>query len=268
MNWFDPKDRSKPVIDPRRKIESKYPDMEIPALPPKAVVFCLGRGLPVLKESYPCFPIMEKLPGFITHSEVLGIEGKPDICFLHGGYAAPQIACTVETLHVLGVKEVNLIGLCGGFDERLAVGDIVLPEKIWSEEGTSLHYLEAPGFAMVTPAGSFEEIASFFREKGYPVLCEPTVTTDAVYRQTFQKEQFWREKGCVAVDMEASALVNLCNLRGIKNTVILMVSDRHPIREEDSGWSWGGADFAELTRKFILDSIDLAIDSYWRKENG
>ncbi|MBQ7059710.1 MAG: hypothetical protein IJM83_10505 [Firmicutes bacterium] len=147
MNWFDPKDRSKPVIDPRRQIESKYPDMEI-------------------------------------------------------------------------------------------------------------------------PAGSFEEIASFFREKGYPVLCEPTVTTDAVYRQTFQKEQFWREKGCVAVDMEASALVNLCNLRGIKNTVVLMISDRHPIREEDSGWSWGGADFAEITRKFILDSIEFSIDTERRNGNG
>ena len=260
--WFDPEDQSKPVIDPPSQIADKYPDMEIPVLPPRAVVFCLGRGLPILKEHYSCYSIMEKLPGFITHSEVLGIKGTPGICFLHGGYAAPQIACTIETLHVLGVKDICLIGLCGGFDERLSVGDVVLPGKIWSEEGTSRHYMESPGFAEVTPSDSFRGIFAFFREKGYQVFCEPTVTTDAVYRQTFEKEASWRGKGCVAVDMEASAFVNLCNIHGIKNTVILMVSDRHPIREEDSDWHWGTTGFGELTTKFILDTI-----AYLEEEN-
>ena len=83
MTWYDHADRTKPVIDPRTQIASKYPDMEIPELPPRAVVFCLGKGLPVLKEHFPCHPIMEKLPGFITHSEVLGIEGVSGLCFLH-----------------------------------------------------------------------------------------------------------------------------------------------------------------------------------------
>ena len=127
MGWYDPDDRTKPVIDPRTQIASKYPEMEIPELPPRAVVFCLGKGLPVLKEHFPCTPVMEKLPGIITHSEVLGIEGVPGLCFLHGGYASPQIACTVETLHVLGVKEVFLVGLCGGFAGHLSVGDLLLP---------------------------------------------------------------------------------------------------------------------------------------------
>ena len=133
MSWYDP---GKPILDPAKQIESKYPGMKIPVLPARAVVFCLGKGLPVLKEHYPCPQLMEKLPGFITHSEVLGIDGFPGVCFLHGGYAAPQIACTVETLHVLGVKEVFLVGLCGGFAAHLSVGDIILPDKVWSEEGT------------------------------------------------------------------------------------------------------------------------------------
>ena len=75
MTWYDHEDRTKPVIDPRTQIASKYPDMKIPELPSRAVVFCLGKGLSVLKEHFPCRPVMEKLPGFITHSEVLGIEG-------------------------------------------------------------------------------------------------------------------------------------------------------------------------------------------------
>ena len=258
MTWYDHEDRTKPVIDPRTQIASKYPDMEIPELPPRAVVFCLGKGLPVLKEHFPCHPIMEKLPGFITHSEVLGIEGVSGLCFLHGGYASPQIACTIETLHVLGVKEVYLVGLCGGFAGHLSVGDILLPERIRSEEGTSLHYLDNPAFANVTPPCPLDRIGSYFLGKGYRVFRDATVTTDAVYRQTYHKEQLWRDMGCAAVDMEASAFVNVSNLRGMKNAVILMVSDRHPSGPEDPGWQWGTPDFAGLCERYILDCVEWA----------
>lgn len=257
MKWYDRNDHSEPVLSPRKQIASKYPDMEIPVLPARAVVFCLGKGMAVLKEHYACFPIMEKLPGFITHSEVAGAEGIADTCFLHGGYAAPQITCTVETLHVLGVKEVFLVGLCGGFGGELSVGDVMIPEKIWSEEGTSLHYLEEPGFAQVTPPPSAEGLDAFFRGKGYRVFRDATVTTDAVYRQTYRKEQLWRELGCAAVDMEASALVNICNLRGIRNSVILMVSDRHPLNAGSAAWAWGGPDFGAQCERFILDCVEL-----------
>ncbi len=34
----------------------------------------------------------------------------------------------------------------------------------------------------------------------------PIVSTDAVYRQTFYKENLWRDKGAVGVDMETAAL--------------------------------------------------------------
>ena len=261
MSWYDP---GKPVISPGKQIESKYPGMEVPVLPARAVVFCLGKGMPVLKEHFPCRQLMEKLPGFITHSEVLGIDGIPGVCFLHGGYASPQIACTVETLRVLGVKEVFLVGLCGAFAGHLSVGDVILPGKIWSEEGTSRHYLEDPGFAQVTPSSSFETLASFFEEKGFRVFREPTVTTDAVYRQTYGKEQFWRDKGCVAVDMEASALVNLCNLHGMRNAVVLMVSDRHPLSEDNPSWQWGNADYGELLNRYILEAVSFSISDQRR----
>ena len=255
MPWYDPEDHSMPVISPPEQIRSKYPNMRIPVLPARAVVFCMGRGLTVLKELYSCEQIMEKLPGFITHSEVLGVKDVSGVCFLHGGYGAPQVACTIETLHVLGVKEVILAGLCGGFDEELSVGDILLPGKILSEEGTSLHYRETPGFAEVSPSIAFGRMEPFRRDKGYRVWHKDTVTTDAVYRQTILKEKAWRDMGCAAVDMEASALVNICNLYGIRNMVVLMVSDQHPLSEDDPEWKWGCTNFPELRERFIRDCI-------------
>ena len=64
--------------------------------------------------------------------------------------------------------------------------------------------------------------------------------------------------GCAAVDMEASAFVNVSNLRGMKNAVILMVSDRHPSSPEDPGWQWGTPDFAGLCERYILDCVEWA----------
>ena len=43
--------------------------------------------------------------------------------------------------------------------------------------------------------------------KTLPVKALDTVTTDAVYRQTMNKEAAWRARGCAGVDMEAAALL-------------------------------------------------------------
>ena len=51
MSWYTP---GEPILSPGKQIESKYPGMKIPVLPARAVVFCLGKGMPVLKEHYSC----------------------------------------------------------------------------------------------------------------------------------------------------------------------------------------------------------------------
>ena len=111
MRWFYLQDHSAPVIHPEKHAQSKYPGQPLPALPRQAVVFCLGKGLPLLQERFAPSLALDQLPGFITHSPVYQVEGAPHTCFLHGGYGAPQAACTVETLHALGVRELLLVCL-------------------------------------------------------------------------------------------------------------------------------------------------------------
>lgn len=257
MNWFSPQDHSAPVIQPGKHIQSKYPDTEMPDLPQRAVVFCLGKGLPVLRERFKASQTMEQLPGFITHSPVYQVEGCPQACFLHGGYGAPQAACTVETLHALGVKSLLLVGLCGGFASELSVGEVLLPERLWSEEGTSFHYRQEEGF-VEAPSLQGENLGKYLEKGGFSVRRLPTVTTDAPYRQTFEKEERWRELGCAAVDMEASAVAAVCAYYGMECTVALMVSDKHPLREEDPPWKWGSQSFSESRDRFIAQCAAFA----------
>lgn len=258
LGWFDPMDQTSPVIEPGAHIQSKYPGMEMPTLPENAVVFCLGKGMAVVEGRFSVQTRMEKLPGFITHSKVDMVTGHAGVCFLHGGYGAPQAACTVETLHALGVKELLLVGLCGGFHPSLQVGDVVIPQKIWSEEGTSLHYREKTGFVEL-PSPRVRELTSHFAKAGFSVENLPTVTTDAVYRQTYQKEALWRELGCAGVDMEASAVGAVCAYYGMSCTVALLVSDKHPQTPEEPSWKWGSDRYGQQLEQYIAGCVEFAL---------
>lgn len=250
-NWYFPEDKTAPVFTAANHIRRKYPEGQAPQLPPRAVCLYLGRGLPVLRERFATEPLLEELVGFITHTPVLTVPGHEGVCFLHGGYGAPQAVTTAESIHALGVKEVLVVGLCGAFAEDVQVGDVIMPAKILSEEGTSLHYQEAPGFAKLNRPGSPHPLEDHLRGKGFRVINKNTVTTDAPYRQTFHKEALWREQGCVGVDMEASAVVSLCNYYKMKCTVALMASDKHPAHEGDKPWKWGSTDYNARRDDFI-----------------
>lgn len=258
-NWFFPQDATAPVFTAYNHIRRKYDEGAMPKLPPRAVVFCLGRGLPVLQERFPTETFIEELQGFITHTPVLKVQGHQEVCFLHGGYGAPQAVTTAESLYAMGTREILLVGLCGVFVSEIQVGDVVIPQKILSEEGTSLHYEEEPGFAHLSRPQSPQPLESFLRQKGFTVAQRDTVTTDAPYRQTFHKEALWRDQGCVGVDMEASAVVNLCNYYGMKSTIALMASDKHPIHEGDAPWKWGSENYRERRDDFIAACIEYSL---------
>ena len=63
MHWFSPQDHSAPVIHPEKHAQSKYPGQPLPALPRQAVVFCLGKGLPLLQERFAPSLALDQLPG-------------------------------------------------------------------------------------------------------------------------------------------------------------------------------------------------------------
>ena len=231
--WKFEDDRTAVVITAREHVACGHNgEGNCPALvlPETAILFYMHSGPQYLQEHYPCTLLTEKLPRFLQGGPVWKLDEK--ICFLDGGRGAPQAVDTIETLAVLGVKRVVTVGMCGGFSEQAAVGDILVPDKAFVEEGTSLHYYEQIDFARPDEQ-LFEQLKKI---PGAKVL--PIVTTDAVYRQTFYKEQLWREKGAVAVDMETSALWSVGKFLGLQVASVLVISDRHPLREGDPTWEW------------------------------
>lgn len=137
--WKFEDDQTATVLTAREHVTCGH-NGPVVSLPETAILFYMHSGPQYLQEHYPCTLLTEKLPRFLQGGPVWKLDEK--ICFLDGGRGAPQAVDTIETLAVLGVKRVVTVGMCGGFSEQVAVGDILVPDKAFVEEGTSLHYYE------------------------------------------------------------------------------------------------------------------------------
>lgn len=229
--WCLPNDKSKAIITSKEQIHSSRNNKCSLHLPETAIVFFMGKGTDYLVEHYDTIELSEPFPRFLNRCPIWEIKDL-NLCFLDGGRGAPQAVDTVETLAALGVKNIILIGMCGAYDENVHIGEIISPRKAFVEEGTSLHYYES--IEASYPDADFLDVAkSLFNIADYPI-----VSTDSIYRQTFNKEKLWREKGAVGVDMETSAVFSVAKYLGLKTVALLMVSDVHPLKPDAPKWEW------------------------------
>lgn len=256
MPWFLDNDTTPAIITAQAHIASGHGSADAPTLPGACVLFALGMGMPHVRASYPTTTLTEHLPCFITDTPCVAIDTLPGICLANSGYGAPCAVDTLETLAALGVHTLIVVGMCGGFDRALRVGDVVIPTRIKSEEGTSRHYVKDA--ACATPDERLHRLAEAHFAPAFAVHTQPTVTTDAVYRQTFAKEAAWRAEGCIGVDMESSALLTVARTKGIAAVTLLIVSDVHPHAPNEPAWQWGDPHFREKRRTFVDHSIAFA----------
>lgn len=228
--WCLPDDDSQAIITAAEQINSAHHECGL-YLPKTAIVFFMSKGIEYLASHYDSTEMPELLPRFLNRCPIWEMKSM-NLCFLDGGRGAPQAVDTVETLAALGVEKMIAVGMCGAYDKNVSVGEIIAPEKAFVEEGTSLHYY--PSIEASYPCEEMLDAAmSALQIRRYPI-----VSTDAVYRQTFCKEQLWRGKGAVGVDMETSAVFSVAQYLGIKTVALLMVSDIHPMKPGQPKWEW------------------------------
>lgn len=245
--WRLPSDESRAIITAEDQIHCAHRECHL-RLPETAIVFFMSKGVEYLIDHYHAIEMPEPLPRFLNRCPIWEMRDLR-LCFLDGGRGAPQAVDTVETLAVLGVKNIIAIGMCGAYAEQIRAGDVIIPARAFVEEGTSLHYYETIE-SSYPDADLFNMALSLF-----PVRHDPIVSTDAVYRQTFDKEQAWREKGAIGVDMETSAVFSVARYLGLKAAAMLMVSDVHPIRPDAPQWEW------QMTRdmRYRLTEMGVAL---------
>lgn len=248
--WKLKNDDSRPIFTAEKQVKSAHRGHSGTPLPEKtAIVFFMGRGLDLMRDMHPVTEVDEGFPCFLNRRALWTLNDLP-ACYLYGGAGAPMAADTVETLAALGVKNIVSVGLCGGFSDKVHAGEIIVPEKAFVEEGTSLHYYD--GIVSASPDEEYLKAVSGALEK----RTHPIVSMDAPYRQTFKKEAEWRRLGAVGVEMETSAVFSVSKYLGLRAISLLMVSDIHPIEEGAPEWSWRMTN--ELRRDLVQAGFEAA----------
>ncbi len=162
--------------------------------------------------------IIEKFPstevGYFScanyNSNVYIIKYKnTEITFFMANVSAPRIADNIEQLKVNGVKTFIIFGNCGVLDKNIEDCSIIIPTMGYREEGTSYHYIEDSETIDMNKK-YINEFIDILNEKQFNYATGYTWTTDAPYRETREKIEYFKNKGCLCVEMEGTAIAAVC----------------------------------------------------------
>ena len=142
------------------------------------------------------------------------------------GIGSPQAALLINCLAYMdNLKSVVMLGMCGGIDDILEVGDFLVPSAAIRGEGTSRHYLP-PEFPAI-PASSVNLFCiGAVRKIGRTPRCGIVYTTDRRLWE-FDEEfiDYMRQKRILAIEMELATLYSVAYHYEVPIGSIMLVSD-------------------------------------------
>ena len=140
-----------------------------------------------------------------------GRVGDSDVTAIHIGMGPAVTRAATNRLLDDGISgqgpvdHVMIAGICGGLDPDLEVGSIINPELV-VEHATGSEYRHRP--------------------PGNAPQAGKLITTEGVSLDPVLSQQFF-EDGFVAVDMESSAVAEVCEARSRPWSVYRCIGDRH-----------------------------------------
>lgn len=159
---------------------------------------------------------------------------------------APGAVAGMEEIAACGVKHIIAFGICGTLTDT-PHQSIIVPTRAYRDEGTSYHYLPATEYIDIKNSSV---VASSLTSGGIKIFCGGVWTTDGFYRETRTRANEMTRNGCVAVDMECSALQAAADFRGKQFYTFFITADSL------AGEKWEPNDILELK---VTDAITTAV---------
>lgn len=203
------------IINPKKSKNS-------PELGPVAVMVATEADLSLLCELFN-FTENSFRKLFISRLYVDEKSGSP--VSLAGPFiGAPYAAMLLETLIAWGVRKILFLGWCGAISDDVKIGDVILPTAAMIDEGTSAHYISNNSPSTASPV-IVNHARQYLREEQIAFHYGTIWSTDAVYRETPAKVEYFQNQNALAVDMETSSLFTVAKFRGVELGGVLVVSD-------------------------------------------
>jgi len=219
-----PKFIEKPLISPRQSIQTvarhsglKLKDLKVP----KYILLCLSVGAiqPLIEET------RAEEVAWIYRARPLYVGNVSEIPVgvIWAAPGAPLAAMVMEDLIACGAKVFIGVGLSGAIEPHINSGDFIIPSLAVRDEGTSYHYLPKNVEALPSK-GIIHALKDSCRESKVRYYVGPIWTTDAPYRETRSKINYFQRKGILAVDQESSAIFSVGIYRKVRVGCILVAS--------------------------------------------
>jgi len=151
-------------------------------------------------------------------------RGRP-VSVQTSGMGTPSFSIVAEELLRLGAKQLIRVGTCGGIATDMQTGDLVIAASACPADGATRTYLHGDAYAPTADFALTHALYHAAQEAGIPVWVGPVASVDVFYNTDPNYPRKWRERGVLAVEMEASALFLLAARAGIQAACMLTVSD-------------------------------------------
>jgi AMP nucleosidase len=169
----------------------------------------------------------EKTKG--TYSEGnFGIVNAPkeNCTMIDFGIGSPQAALIINCLAYLdNLKSVIMLGMCGGIDDILEVGDFLVPSAAVRGEGTSRHYLPLEFPAIPASSVNLYCIGAV-RKVGLIPHCGIVYTTDRrLWEYDEEFVDYLRRQRILGIEMELATLFSVAYRYEVPIGSVMLVSD-------------------------------------------
>lgn len=133
---------------------------------------------------------------------------------------------------VYGAKSGVLFGTCGSLDKNIEPNSLIVPSACYRDEGTSYHYMPVSDYIDIK---NYNGVCNYLDELGVKYIVGKSWTTDAFYRETDIEFEKRKSEGCIAVEMELSAVEAVARYHGVELYPFLYRADNLDSKTWDKG---------------------------------
>lgn len=149
------------------------------------------------------------------------------------GIGGPSASIAMEELIKLGVDTFVRVGTCGGMNEKVCAGEVVIATGAIRMEGTSREYLPIE-FPAVADFGLVRDLVDGAEALGLPYHTGVVQCKDSFYGQhspqtmpngaeLLRKWDAWIAGGCLASEMESAAIFAVAAARNVRAAALFHV---------------------------------------------
>ncbi len=150
-----------------------------------------------------------------------------DISIINHGVGSPSAGIVMHCLSFLDNLEcVIMLGMCGGIDDDVEIGDIIIPTASIRDEGTSQHYL--PHDVPAQPKFWINRVCEEVIYKKTKKMPKSGIMQTTDYRMwEFDQEfiDYILKHRIMAIDMEIATLFSVGYALNVPTGAIMLVSD-------------------------------------------